>query len=139
MSDIEKKPRVGGPAKGKGQGTGHGGPAAGPGWGGPARGAGNGNAEAPQLEFGHTLSRGPHDMSKSQRLKALNDMLFHLAMNAEQEMARIRACEACLDRMEGKPLQRNLIAHASDAAMMDDAMLAAIAMGDGGDEPETEH
>lgn len=135
MSESGKKPRVGGPAKG----AGYGGPAAGPGWGGPAKGAGNGSARAPELEAGHTLSRGFHDMSKSQRLKALKDRLFELAMDRNApEMAQIRAIEAYLDRDEGKSVQRNVIATTGDVTALDDAALARIAFGAVEDESETQ-
>lgn len=78
-------------------------------------------------------------MSKSQRLKALKEMLFHLAMNSEQEMTRVRAIEAYLDRSEGKAVQRNVITTTGDVSQLDDATLARIALGLAEDEPETEH
>ena len=136
MSEGEKKPRVGGPAKG----AGHGGPAAGPGWGGPAKGVGNGNAKAPKLEAGHRMSRGPHDMSRSQTNKLLKERLYELAMDKDApEMAQIRAIEAWLDRDEGKPIQRSVVSTTTNVAMLDDARLAAIAAGAGDEQPETEH
>lgn len=137
MSDLEKKPHGGyRPAKG----VGYGGPAAGPGWGGPAKGPGNGNAKAPMLQGGHTKSRGTHDMSKAQRLKALEDRLFELALDKDAPgMAQIRAIEAYLDRAQGKPVQRSIVTTTTNVALMDDARLAAIAGGADEDDPETQH
>jgi hypothetical protein len=53
-----------------------------------------------------------HDPAKkaarAQRTAELKDMLYELALHSEHEMVQLRASEALLDRLEGRPVPRKV-------------------------------
>ena len=79
-------------------------PASGPGWGGRAKGfEHNDAAKAPTFGPGNQAAAGYHDMSKSQRLAALDELKFNIAMGLETaDMVRVKALESYEDRHLGK-------------------------------------
>lgn len=115
----------------KGNGAGRGGPAkgagTGKGWGGPARGASTSRIRPGDPESIQRLSNNP-DVKARQALRAeaLTDHLFDLAMNAERQETQLAAAVACLDRIEGKPIQRSVTATVADPSSLSDAELVAI-------------
>ncbi len=91
----------------KGNGAGQGGPAKGEGWGGPARGASTKRIKAGDPDGIQALSNDAAVKAHQvERAEALTDHLFALAMNADRQETQLAATIACLDRIEGKPVQR---------------------------------
>ena len=91
----------------KGNGAGRGGSAKGKGWGGPARGASTSRIRVGDPDGIQALSNDPAVKARqAKRAAALTDHLFDLAMNADRQETQLSAAIACLDRTEGKPLQR---------------------------------
>jgi hypothetical protein len=117
----------GGPAKGKG----HGGPARGVhpvGWGGPARGGPN----RPAIKAGdgiQAMSNDPDIRARNlARVEELKDHLFGLAKGAEREETQLAAAVAFMNRVEGMPVARQVVANVADPSQLTDADLAAIAL-----------
>jgi hypothetical protein len=117
----------GGPAKGKG----HGGPARGVhpvGWGGPARGGPN----RPAIKAGdgiQAMSNDPEIRARNkQRVEDLKDHLYGLAKGAEREETQLAATIAFINREEGLPVARQIVANVADPNSLTDADLAAIAL-----------
>jgi len=84
-------------------------PAKGPGWGGPARGASKSRIDAgPAGDAIRAMARDPAVIAdKEQAAEQMRNVLYGLALGAENEHARITAADKLLDRLEGKPLARN--------------------------------
>lgn len=86
----------------KGNGAGKG-----DGWGGPARGASASRVRPGDPEGIQALSNDPDvKASQAERAELLKDHLFSLALGAQRQETQLAAAVACLDRIEGKPLQR---------------------------------
>lgn len=101
----------------------------GAGWGGPAKGAGNGGkrhanfAPGNQEAVGHT---GPG--ARAARIEALKDHLYLLATTAEKQDTQVRAAEAYLNRVEGTPIARSVVATVDDPTQLaDDRLESRIA------------
>lgn len=104
------------------------GPGKGPGWGGPAKGMPPRGEKAAAFEQGNTAAAGYHDMSKSERIAAHVARLERIADAAEAEgryNEATTATTAALDRLEGKPVARNINVNADDLAGLSDADLHA--------------
>ncbi len=107
----DRDPRTGRFPKGNGPGRG----SRGDGWGGPAKGA-----SASRIRRGDP--GGIQAMSNDAEIKArqaeraeeLKDHLYHLALKAERQETQLAATVACLDRIEGKPLQRQDVTSAGE-------------------------
>ena len=110
-----KRPPTSGTRKGNGAG-----------WGGPAKGEGIAGEPVPfdagnQAAVGH----GGYDLTRQQKREALHRKLYDLAMGAETEAVQLAATNACLDRLEGKPIALNVNLDADGFADLDDAALDA--------------
>jgi hypothetical protein len=116
----------------KGTGAGSGGIAKGAGWGGPAKGASTSRIK-PGDPDGITSMRHDPDNKRRQaeRVEAVREHLFGLALNAERQETQLAASVAYLNRIEGTPLQRAVVANVADPSKLTDADLAAIAAGSG--------
>ena len=102
------------------------------GWGGPAKGRGQRGNEGrgggrPKKEVAEARAA-----ARSERTEALEGILWDLAFNAEQEMLRLHAACALIERWEGKPVKRvaaevqpRPFAHLSDAEL--ESLLAETA------------
>lgn len=116
-------PARGGPAKGAHPALG----SAGDGWGGPARG--ESQTKGRVAEF-HAMSNDPDVKAKAaERIETLKDHLYGLATSAERQETQLAATVAYLNRVEGMPVQRQVVATVADPDSMTDAELAAIAAG----------
>ena len=111
----------------------------GAGWGGPAKGAAasRGEMQAPFLA-GNSAAKGYHDMSKSERLAALDERKWLIAMGqvADASQVQMAAVNSYEDRHVGKAIARTITSFVDDATKLDDAALAAIATGQ---DAETRH
>jgi hypothetical protein len=118
----------------KGNGLGHGGEAKGAGkgdgWGGPATGAPKRTFnEATALLAVAKRDDAAEKALREQRLAAIDDMVFTIAMQAEREETKLSACVAYQTRKLGAPIARTVTATVTDPNAMTDAELAAIAAG----------
>ena len=113
-----------------GNGPGRGGPAKGAGWGGPARGASTSRIKPGDPDGIQAMSNTP-DIKARQAAKAeaVREHLYTLALKAERQETQLAASVAYLNRIEGAPMQRAVIANVSDPSTLTDADLAAIAAG----------
>lgn len=73
----------------------------GPGWGGNATGAGFDAPPHPPYEVGNQAARGYHDMSRSERLAALDERKWQIAMG---EVQAEQVCMKALDSYEARHL-----------------------------------
>ena len=94
----------------RGNGAGHGGPATGKGWGGPAR---PGNGSPGMLIPGGATKAARETAAEKEARRAeqadrMRDILADIAENGEHDQVRIMAISAFLDRVEGRPVARNL-------------------------------
>lgn len=90
------------------------------GWGGPAKGPG-------QQGPGNSGGRRPRAMEAAKRDQHAEHMLAlseHLAFNAESQMLQVKAADAELDRLIGKPVSRSVMLKASSMASPTDGELA---------------
>lgn len=86
-------------------------PAKGAGRGGPAKGAG----KRVSLEEARAMRWHPDNLAaKAEAAARMKDVLHAIALTGENEHARISAAGALLDRIEGKPLQRQDVTSAGD-------------------------
>ena len=95
----------------RGNGAGHGGPKAGAGWGGPAKGAAELRPLAPKgdpySDAVRDLSHAPDVLANAEQVKAqMRAVLYQIALAGEAEAVRMNAADKLLDRLEGKPVQR---------------------------------
>src|SRR4051794_38042075 len=100
-----------------GSGSGWGGDAKGAGTGGPARAFATGNKEA----AGHAGHDKPALQARAERIEALNDKLFVLAMTADKQETQMQAAVHLLNRLEGCPVQRNVNVELVDPKELTDA------------------
>ena len=83
-------------------------PAGGMGWGGKPQGMPEHAPAAPAFEPGNQAAVGYHDMSRSERLAALDELKFNIAMGRETaDLVRMKALESYEDRHLGKAIARN--------------------------------
>ena len=81
-------------------------PRGGDGWGDAPKGAGSQAERAPAFEAGNEAARGFHDMSKSERLAAVDHRKWRVAMGLERvEMVETRAMDSYEARHLGTPTQ----------------------------------
>jgi hypothetical protein len=115
-----------------GNGAGHGGPAKGAGWGGPAKGASTSRIRPGDPDGIQRMSHDP-DIRRRQaeRVEQVREHLYGLALGAERQETQLAASVAYLNRIEGTPLQRAVVANVTDPSKLTDADLAAIAAGSG--------
>ena len=79
------------------------------GWGGPPKGPGNGSPRAPAFQKGNKVASGYHDMSDMERVTKLKAIIFDVATGEEtSDQMKVIAADKLLDRIEGKPLQRQV-------------------------------
>lgn len=105
----------------RGTGVGRGGPAAGAGkgdpWGGPARGASGSRILPGDPDGIQRMSNDPDIKARNAARNAeLKDHLYDLAKNADRQETQLSATMAWLDRDEGKPVARQIVAEVDDAA-----------------------
>lgn len=87
----------------RGRGAGHGGPRAGEGWGGPA----NGKAEPVPLDQVRHLRWDPENLARKAEVEAeMLGVLYAIAHDGDAEAVRVNAADKMLDRLQGKPVQR---------------------------------
>lgn len=115
----------------KGNGAGRGGEAKGEGlgegWGGPATGCSRPDLTAEVQRMSNDAdARARADL---RREKVLAMYEHYVNDTAAHPMVRIAAGDKLLDRIEGKPIARNVHASVSDPSQLSDADLAAIAAG----------
>lgn len=123
------KPRVGGrkrpggrTAAAKGNGAGE--PGQGDGWGGPAKGAGAGpEALIPGQPEEKAALTAENVRGRVERVSALEDKLFTLAMTAEREETQISAAAKLHAIYEGQPVARQISAQVDDIERLNDAEL----------------
>ena len=83
-------------------------PAKGAGWGGPAKGASTSRIKPGDPDGIAAMSRNPAVMAdKAEAAEQMRNVLYGIALDGENEHARIAAADRLLDRLEGKPLARN--------------------------------
>lgn len=122
MASKPGRPPTSGTRRGKGAG-----------WGGAAKGPGSGSPgihEAPELRLTGAQPRDPEvkrvaalkAASREVRIAALKDVLLEIAIEGENDHARIAAANAYLDREEGKPVQRQVTADLDDAKLVINVM-----------------
>jgi len=68
--------------------------------------------------------------SREDRIAALKDVLLEIAIEGENDHARIAAANAYLDREEGKPVQRQVAADLDDAKLVINVMTKFGGAGD---------
>lgn len=91
----------------RGNGSGHGGPAAGAGWGGPARGASTSRIKPGDPEGIQRMSNDAAVKARrAQRAAEMEDVLYDIARAGEAEMARINAAARLHAIYEGLPVAR---------------------------------
>jgi hypothetical protein len=106
----------------------------GPGWGGPARGASSSRITQGDPDGIQAMSNDPTiKRRQAERVELVREHLFGLAIGAERQETQLAASVAYLNRIEGTPLQRAVVANVSDPSKLTDADLAAIAAGSGPD------
>lgn len=66
---------------------------------------------------------------QAEKAELVREKIFELALSAERQETQLAASVAYLNRVEGSPMQRAVIANVSDPSRMTDADLAAIAAG----------
>lgn len=100
-------------------------PATGLGWGGEAKGAG----KRVDLAEVRPLRWDPANREQKEQVAAeMRGVLYHVALQGEAEQSRINAADKLLDRIEGKPVQRQDInMRTIDPDELTDEELAAIA------------
>jgi len=100
MPRTPKRPGSGKPPhNGKARGQ----PATGMGWGGEAKGAG----KRVPLDEVRPLRWDPANQERKEEIAAeMRGVLYHVALQGEAEQSRINAADKLLDRIEGKPVQR---------------------------------
>ena len=99
-----------GPAKGVGKG-----PAGGPGWGGAAKGQGNGSPPGDLVQALAARSDPVAMMTAAERrerderwAEEMLGVLHSVATRGEAEQSRVIAADKLLDRLQGKPIARNM-------------------------------
>ena len=93
---ARKRPPTSGTRKGNG-----------PGWGGAAKGAPPQAKMAPAFEAGNQAAAGYHDMSRSQRLAALDERKWQIAMGEVMvEQVAMKALESYENRHLGTPVAK---------------------------------
>lgn len=109
-------------------------PAKGAGWGGKAKGASVSRIKPGDPDGIQALRWDAANMAHKEEVAAqMRGVLYHVALAGEQEHSRISAADKLLDRIEGKPVQRQDIKVRSvNPDEMTDDELAAIAAGRGG-------
>ena len=111
----------------------------GAGWGGPAKGASvsRGEMQAPFLA-GNSAAKGYHDMSKSERLAAVDERKWMIGMGLipNVQPVEMTALNSYEERNAGKAIARTITSVVDDATKLDDAVLEAIASGQ---DAETRH
>jgi hypothetical protein len=118
---MPRKPRNPGSGKapyhGPSKGPGIGGPRAGAGWGGPASG-GNSlkNTDDPATQRRRSMLRfdGEHQARKEEVAAEMRGVLYDIATEAPETMARLNAADKLLDRIEGKAVQKSDITTKGD-------------------------
>lgn len=116
----------------RGNGPGWGGIAKGAGWGGPARGASDSRIKPGDPDGIQRMSHDPEIRRRqAERAEQVREHLFGLALGAERQETQLAASVAYLNRIEGTPLQRAVVANVADPSKLTDADLAAIAAGSG--------
>lgn len=100
MPRVPRNPGAGKPPhNGKARGQ----PATGMGWGGEAKGAG----KRVPLDEVRPLRWDPANREHKEEIAAeMRGVLYHVALQGEAEQSRINAADKLLDRIEGKPVQR---------------------------------
>ena len=92
-------------------------PGQGPGWGGEAKGAATDRADkAPSFVAGNTMGTLPPSERRRARIERSWALLDDLAEHADWR-ARAHSASEILDRLEGKPVQRNLNINADGEAV----------------------
>ena len=111
MSDSPKRPPTSGTRRGSGKGK------SGDGWGGPANGTGSVAAAHAQFEAGNSVAKGYHDMSRLERLAALDERKWQIAMGqTATETVALMALNSYEDRHLGKAKQALTIGGEQDGA-----------------------
>lgn len=106
------------------------GPGKGAGWGGPARGASSSRIKPGDPDGVQKLSNDPTIKARqAERAETVREHLYTLALKAERQETQLAASVAYLNRIEGSPVQRAVVANISDPSTLTDADLAAIAAG----------
>ena len=97
---------------------------------GPAKGPGkrfNANTNAQGHNASTPISEGNKRAARTQQAEVLKDVLYDLAVSpAEPGSVRVSAANAFIDRVEGKPTQRQEIKLDVDPNELTDAELAAL-------------
>lgn len=75
------------------------------------------------------------EMSRAEQAERMKDILADLAENADTAFAQITAASAFLDRVEGKPVARQInlnqdVSGKTDAELLDDIAKLQAAVGD---------
>ena len=122
-----KRPATSGTRKGNGAG-----------WGGLAKKAGTDAPMRAPFEAGNQAAKGYHDMSKSERLAAVDERKWMIGMGLIPNVAPVEmmALNSYEERNAGKAIARTITSFVDDATKLDDAALAAIASGQ---DAETRH
>lgn len=102
------------------------------GWGGPARGPGNGNpsfVDNPAVKFVGTpspavrMAVAEREALRRDQAEIVKDEMFRIATAGVREADRVNAGAAFLDRIEGKPVQRNVNLHGELSDLTDDELV----------------
>lgn len=98
----------------KGSGIPAKGPGKGPGWGGPAKGAGTRYVKG-EVQPLQGQGRTPAVLAdKAVAAEQMRQVLYGIALEGENDHARIAAADKLLDRLEGKPLARSDLTSGGD-------------------------
>lgn len=104
----------GGANRGNGEGFGAG---RGTGWGGPARGESTSRIRPGDPDGIQRMSNDPDIKARNAARNAeLKEHLYTLAKTADRQETQLSAAVAWLDRDEGKPVARQIVAEVGDAA-----------------------
>lgn len=102
----------------------------GPGWGGPAKGASTSRIRPGDPDGITSMRHDPENKRRqAERVEAVREHLYGLALGAERQETQLAASVAYLNRVEGAPVQRAVVANVMDPSKLTDADLAVIAAG----------
>ena len=102
-------------------------PGNGAGWGGPAKGAGWIAKTHPPFEQGNQMAKGYHDMSRSERLAALDERKWQIAMGLQDvEPVALAALNSYEDRHMGKAKQALTIGGDQDGAPLKNEIMVTF-------------
>lgn len=86
----------------------------------PAKGAGIGGPARGNPVPGPPGRTASNIREKAERIAAFNDMIFDLAMQSESESTRLQAAIAGLNRLEGAPINKQIVYEADSIKELTD-------------------